>query len=71
MKLYPSFIFSFLLFMISTTQVLAHDGHAHPINFNELTYLPNFDATANPPLNVSAYSVASPKKSKIPHPHPK
>ena len=45
--------------MISTSQALAHDGHAHPINFNELTYLPNFDATANPPLNVSTIFLAT------------
>ena len=53
------FICSFLLFMISTSKTLAHDGHAHRINFNELTYLPNFDATANLPLNASTIFLAT------------
>ncbi|MCY2941068.1 MAG: hypothetical protein NTV50_05290, partial [Planctomycetota bacterium] len=59
MKLYLTTICSFLLFMISTTHTFAHDGHAHPINVNELNLLPNFDATTNPPLNVSTIFLAT------------
>ena len=59
MKLHLTFIFSFLLFTISTTQVHAHDGHGHAINFNELSFLPNFDANANLPLNASAIFLAT------------
>ncbi len=47
----PPFIMncSIFLSLLLAGQVLAHAGHTHPTNPNELSFLPNLDANLHPP----------------------